>query len=28
VVLLGGSANRNRIAFEREFAKIAEQLSA
>ena len=28
VVLLGGSANRNRIAFEREFTKIAEQLSA
>jgi cytochrome c biogenesis protein len=27
VVLIGGSANRNRIGFEREFTKIAEEIS-
>ena len=28
VVFIGGSTNRNRIAFEREFIRIAETLSA
>jgi cytochrome c biogenesis protein len=27
VVLIGGSANRNRVSFEREFTKIAEDIS-
>jgi hypothetical protein len=27
VLLIGGSANRNRIGFEREFMRIAEEIS-